>query len=114
MGTPWVDGAEYVTQCSMRPGGSYTYRFTIENQEGTLWWHAHSKWMRATIYGALIINPKQGSSCPYPKPAREYPVLPGEWWNRDPMDVLKLAEHMSTRCINLKEKADTRDVQYSN
>ncbi|GMH12335.1 hypothetical protein Nepgr_014176 [Nepenthes gracilis] len=91
MGTPWADGPEYVTQCPIRPGGSYTYRFTIENQEGTLWWHAHSKWMRATVYGALIIYPKLGSSYPYPKPAREYPVLLGEWWNRDPMNVLKLA-----------------------
>ncbi|KAL9265453.1 Laccase-3-like protein, partial [Drosera capensis] len=88
---PWADGPEYVTQCPLRPGGIYTYKFTIENQEGTLWWHAHSKWLRATVYGALIILPKLGASYPYPTPAREYSILLGEWWNRNPMDVLKQA-----------------------
>uniref|UniRef100_A0A803LCT1 Laccase n=1 Tax=Chenopodium quinoa TaxID=63459 RepID=A0A803LCT1_CHEQI len=91
MRNPWADGPEYVTQCPMKPGVTYTYRFTIENQEGTLWWHAHSKWLRATVYGALIIYPKQGSSYPYPKPKREYPLILGEWWNRDPMHVLRQA-----------------------
>ncbi|GAB4824317.1 Laccase-13 [Ancistrocladus abbreviatus] len=92
MRTPWADGPVYVTQCPIRPGGSYTYRFTIEDQEGTLWWHAHSKWLRATVFGALIIYPKLGCSYPYPKLAREYPVLLGEWWKRDPMDVLRQAK----------------------
>ncbi|KAL2899243.1 Laccase-3 [Bienertia sinuspersici] len=88
---PWADGPEYVTQCPIKPGGSYTYRFTIENQEGTLWWHAHSKWLRATVYGALLIYPKHGSSYPFPKPKREFPLMLGEWWNRDPMHVLRQA-----------------------
>ncbi|KAL6980766.1 Laccase-3 [Sarracenia purpurea var. burkii] len=77
--TAWADGPEFVTQCPIRPGGSYTYRFTIENQEGTLWWHAHSSWLRATVYGALIIRPKEGSSYPFPKPNRETPILLGTW-----------------------------------
>lgn len=77
MRNPWADGPEYVTQCPIKPGGTYTYRFTIENQEGTLWWHAHSKWLRATVYGALIIYPKPGSSYPFPKPAREFPLILG-------------------------------------
>ncbi|GLT80710.1 hypothetical protein SLA2020_521350 [Shorea laevis] len=88
---PWADGPEYVTQCPIRPGMSYTYRFTIHNQEGTLWWHAHSKWLRATVYGALIIYPKLGSPYPFPMPRREIPILLGEWWDRNPMDVLRLA-----------------------
>ncbi|KAJ9167496.1 hypothetical protein P3X46_022144 [Hevea brasiliensis] len=88
---PWADGPEYVTQCPILPGRSYTYRFTIQNQEGTLWWHAHSKWLRATVYGALIIYPKLGSTYPFPMPKREIPILLGEWWDRNPMDVLKQA-----------------------
>ncbi|XP_021846105.2 laccase-3 [Spinacia oleracea] len=91
MRTPWADGPEYVTQCPIRPGGIYTYRFTIEDQEGTLWWHAHSKWLRATVYGALVIYPKLGSSYPFPKPSKEFPLILGEWWNRDPMQVLRQA-----------------------
>ena len=81
MRNPWADGPEYVTQCPIKPGNSYTYRFTIENQEGTLWWHAHSKWLRATVYGALIIYPKKGSSYPFPKPKREFPLILGKQSN---------------------------------
>ncbi|KAL3630557.1 high-affinity glucose transporter [Castilleja foliolosa] len=89
--TGWSDGPEFVTQCPIRPGGSYTYRFTIQGQEGTLWWHAHSSWLRATVYGALIIRPKEGESYPFPKPNRETPLLLGEWWNANPIDVVRQA-----------------------
>ncbi|KAK3151350.1 hypothetical protein QOZ80_3AG0244770 [Eleusine coracana subsp. coracana] len=85
----WADGPEFVTQCPIPPGGSYTYRFTIQNQEGTLWWHAHSSWLRATVHGALIIHPKPGVPYPYPKPHSEFPVILAEWWKRDPIAVLR-------------------------
>ncbi|CAL1368683.1 unnamed protein product [Linum trigynum] len=88
---PWADGPEYVTQCPIQPGATYTYRYTIQNQEGTLWWHAHSRWLRATVYGALIIRPKMGSPYPFPTPKREFPIILGEWWDRNPQDVRKLA-----------------------
>ncbi|CAH2056674.1 unnamed protein product [Thlaspi arvense] len=91
MRTAWADGPEFITQCPIRPGGSYTYRFTIQGQEGTLWWHAHSSWLRATVYGALIIRPKEGDSYPFPKPARETPILLGEWWDADPISVVRTA-----------------------
>lgn len=76
MRTAWADGPEFITQCPIRPGGSYTYRFTIRGQEGTLWWHAHSSWLRATVYGALIIYPK--GSYPFPKPHRDAPIILGK------------------------------------
>ncbi|XP_059666804.1 laccase-12-like [Cornus florida] len=91
MRTAWADGPEFITQCPIRPGGSYTYRFTIDGQEGTLWWHAHSSWLRATVYGALIIHPKEGSSYPHTKPKRETPILLGEWWDSNPIDVVNEA-----------------------
>ncbi|KAK6145560.1 hypothetical protein DH2020_022380 [Rehmannia glutinosa] len=89
--TGWADGPEFVTQCPIRPGKSYTYRFTIQGQEGTLWWHAHSSWLRATVYGALIIRPREGDSYPFPKPKRETPLLLGEWWDANPIDVVRQA-----------------------
>ncbi|KAK9279818.1 hypothetical protein L1049_013500 [Liquidambar formosana] len=92
MRNPWADGPVFVTQCPIRPGGTYTYRYTIENQEGTLWWHAHSQWLRATVYGALIIYPKLGSPFPFTLPKQDIPILLGEWFDRNPMDVLKLAQ----------------------
>ncbi|KAH7510541.1 hypothetical protein FEM48_Zijuj03G0111700 [Ziziphus jujuba var. spinosa] len=89
--TGWADGPEFVTQCPIRPGGSYTYRFTVQGQEGTLWWHAHSSWLRATVYGALIIRPKEGDSYPFTKPKRETPILLGEWWDANPIAVVRQA-----------------------
>ncbi|EYU20068.1 hypothetical protein MIMGU_mgv1a020620mg [Erythranthe guttata] len=91
MRTGWADGPEFVTQCPIRPGKSYTYRFTIEGQEGTLWWHAHSSWLRATVYGALIIHPKEGDSYPFTTPNRETALLLGEWWDANPIDVVRQA-----------------------
>ncbi|KAK1283394.1 Laccase-3 [Acorus calamus] len=91
-----ADGPEFVTQCPINPGGNYTYRFTIEGQKGTLWWHAHSSWLRATVYGALIIYPKPGSSYPFPKPKREAPIILGEWWNANPIDVVNEATRTGT------------------
>lgn len=73
----WADGPEFVTQCPIVPGNKYTYKFTITGQEGTLWWHAHSNWLRATVHGALIIQPRNGQSYPFPKPFREFPILLG-------------------------------------
>ncbi|PON38427.1 Laccase [Parasponia andersonii] len=88
----WADGAEYATQCPIRPGHSYTYRFNIIGQEGTLWWHAHSSWLRATVHGALIIyprpNPLKRLPYPFPTPYEEVPIILGEWWNANVIDVL--------------------------
>ncbi|XP_020214302.1 laccase-3 [Cajanus cajan] len=83
MRNPWADGPSYVTQCPIQPGGSYTYRFRIRDQEGTLWWHAHTGFLRATAYGAFIIYPRLGSSYPFSMPKQEYPILLGEWFDRD-------------------------------
>ncbi|XP_073270860.1 laccase-7-like [Primulina huaijiensis] len=85
--TGWYDGPEYTTQCPIRPGSSFTYRFTITGQEGTLWWHAHIKWLRATVHGALIVKPRAGRSYPFPKPHREVPIILGELWNENVLDV---------------------------
>ena len=73
----WSDGPEYITQCPILPGNNYTYRFNITGQEGTLWWHAHSSWLRATVYGALIIRPRLGNTYPFTTPDEEVPILLG-------------------------------------
>ncbi|PIN24862.1 Multicopper oxidase [Handroanthus impetiginosus] len=83
----WADGPVYATQCPIQPGQKYTYRFNVTRQEGTLWWHAHVSWLRATVYGALIIRPRSGFRYPFPRPHREVPILLGEWWNANVIDV---------------------------
>ncbi|XP_054781488.1 laccase-7-like [Prosopis cineraria] len=85
--TQWADGPEYVTQCPILSGERYTYRFNVTEQEGTLWWHAHSSFFRAWVYGALIIRPRLGNSYPFPAPYQEVPIVFGEWWNANVMEV---------------------------
>ncbi|WKA10759.1 hypothetical protein VitviT2T_028316 [Vitis vinifera] len=80
---PWTDGPEYITQCPIQPGSKFTQKLILTTEEGTLWWHAHSEWSRATVYGAIIAYPKPGTSYPYPKPHAEVPIILGEWWKQD-------------------------------
>ncbi|KAI7832414.1 Cupredoxin [Gamsiella multidivaricata] len=56
-GTNWMDGTMGVTQCAIPPGQSFTYNFTVPNQWGTYWWHAHSASQYVDgIVGPLIIH----------------------------------------------------------
>ncbi|KAK3016402.1 hypothetical protein RJ639_007049 [Escallonia herrerae] len=87
----WFDGPAYITQCPIQTGQTYTYNFTITGQRGTLLWHAHISWLRATLYGPLIILPKRNESYPFKKPYKEVPILFGEWWNADPEAVIAQA-----------------------
>jgi laccase len=67
------------------------YKFTITGQRGTLWWHAHISWLRATVYGPIVILPKPGVPYPFPAPYDEVPVLFGEWWTADTEAVISQA-----------------------
>ncbi|KAH0696435.1 hypothetical protein KY290_013797 [Solanum tuberosum] len=79
----WADGPAYITQCPIKTGNSYVYDFNVTGQRGTLWWHAHILWLRATVYGAIVILPSQGTPFPFPQPDREEVIVLGEWWNAD-------------------------------
>ncbi|KAL2502835.1 Laccase-17 [Forsythia ovata] len=87
----WADGPAYITQCPIQTGQSYVYNFTVVGQRGTLWWHAHISWLRSTLYGPLIILPKQGTPYPFAKPYKEVPIIFGEWFNSDPEAIISQA-----------------------
>ncbi|KAI5058119.1 hypothetical protein GOP47_0026289 [Adiantum capillus-veneris] len=84
----WADGPAYVTQCPIQKGNSYVHRFKVVEQRGTLFYHAHVSWLRATLHGAFIMLPKAAAVLPYPKPAAEHLVIIGEWWNADIEEVI--------------------------
>ncbi|GKU90748.1 hypothetical protein SLEP1_g4702 [Rubroshorea leprosula] len=73
---PWSDGPEYVTQCPVLPRTNFTYEVIFSDEEGTLWWHAHSDWTRNTVHGAIVIYPSKEASSPYPEPD-------GSWYAYD-------------------------------
>ncbi|XP_057801280.1 laccase-4-like [Salvia miltiorrhiza] len=89
--TGWADGPAYITQCPIQTGQSFVYNFTITGQRGTLLWHAHILWLRATVHGALVILPKLGIPYPFPKPDHERVVILAEWWKSDTEDVINEA-----------------------
>lgn len=76
---PWSDGPEFITQCPIRPGTNFSQRINLSDEEGTLWWHAHSDWSRATVNGALIIRPANKTNYPFPRPAAEIPIILGTY-----------------------------------
>ncbi|XP_022133923.1 laccase-4-like [Momordica charantia] len=83
LGTGWADGPAYVTQCPIQPAQNFVYNFTLAAQRGTLLWHAHISWIRATVHGAIVIFPKLGVPYPFPKPHKEKIIILGEWWKAD-------------------------------
>ncbi|XP_041027140.1 laccase-4-like [Juglans microcarpa x Juglans regia] len=89
--TGWSDGPAYITQCPIQPGQSYVYNFTLTGQRGTLLWHAHILWLRATVHGGLVILPKRGVPYPFPKPHKEVVVVLAEWWKSDTEAVINKA-----------------------
>ncbi|CAL5348673.1 unnamed protein product [Camellia sinensis] len=72
---PWSDGPEYITQCPIQPGANFSYEIIFSTEEGTLWWHAHSDWSRATVHGPIIVYPANGTTYPYSKPSEEFPIV---------------------------------------
>lgn len=92
--TGWADGPAYITQCPIQPGHQYIYNFTITGQRGTLLWHAHVLWLRATVHGAIVILPKfqvPYNPYPFPTPDKEVVVILGEWWKSDVEAVINEA-----------------------
>uniref|UniRef100_A0A6V7QRI2 laccase n=1 Tax=Ananas comosus var. bracteatus TaxID=296719 RepID=A0A6V7QRI2_ANACO len=88
---PWSDGPEYITQCPIQPGDSFTYAVVLSTEEGTVWWHAHNDFARATVHGAIVVYPPRGSRYPFPRPFKEFVIVLGEWWVEDVNVVLKRA-----------------------
>ncbi|XP_010544851.1 PREDICTED: laccase-6 [Tarenaya hassleriana] len=87
----WYDGPSYITQCPIQSGQSFTYNFTLTQQKGTFFWHAHVSWLRATVYGSLVVYPKAGVPYPFKKPFMENTIILGEYWLKD---VVQLQQHV--------------------
>ncbi|XP_047156425.1 laccase-7-like [Vigna umbellata] len=87
----WADGPEYVTQCPIAPKSNYTYKFNVTKQEGTVWWHAHASYLRATVHGAFIIHPRS-AQFPFPKPYKQLPIILGDLYNSNVEDIAAEAQ----------------------
>ncbi|PON45884.1 Laccase [Parasponia andersonii] len=86
---PWSDGPENITQCPIQAGKNFTYEVIFSTEEGTLWWHAHSDWSRATVHGPIVILPPRGKTYPFPEPYAEPTIVLGSWFNGDVMELIE-------------------------
>lgn len=56
-----MDGVAGVTQDAVREGGSFTYRFVVD-QVGTYWYHSHQlshEQVQRGLLGAIVVTPKR-------------------------------------------------------
>src|SRR3990167_4863285 len=98
---PWImDGVENITQNPIKPGESFTYRFTAK-QSGTYWYHAHA-WLQeqSGLYGAFIIEPKNRPTYSYNK---DIPIVLSDWTDTPPEQVQanlkKTGDYYSSRML---------------
>lgn len=75
----WFDGPSYISQCPIQAGQTFTYEFTLVQQKGTLLWHAHFSWLRGTVYGAIVVYPKNGVPYPFKPPDEEHIIILGKF-----------------------------------
>lgn len=91
--TCWYDGPAYITQCPIQPGNKFTYKFMLQQQKGTLFWHAHVSWLRTTLYGPIVIYPKTNVPYPFQLPYEEYVIVLGEFWLTEAEKLERMVLH---------------------
>ncbi|KAL6184687.1 hypothetical protein ACLB2K_046087 [Fragaria x ananassa] len=55
----------------------------LAREEGTVWWHAHSDWTRASVHGAIVILPAVGTTFPFPKLDEDEVIVIASWYKGD-------------------------------
>jgi CopA family copper-resistance protein len=79
-----MDGVPGLSFMGIEAGGSYTYRFKV-NQSGTYWYHSHSRFQEQVgLYGPIVIEPRAGERF---AADREHVVLLSDWTDTDPEHI---------------------------
>lgn len=80
VGTPFMDGVPFITQCPIAAGQSFTYEFTAY-PSGTFWYHSHVGSQRSKgLFGALVVLKNETD------PIAEHILQVQEWnheWDSD-------------------------------
>lgn len=87
-----MDGVPGLSFPGIDPGGSYTYRFQV-NQSGTYWYHSHSRFQEQVgLYGPLVIDRRDGERH---ASDREHVILLSDWTDLDPERLFAWLKHES-------------------
>ncbi|TPX68309.1 hypothetical protein CcCBS67573_g07214 [Chytriomyces confervae] len=75
----FMDGPTGVTQCPIAPGRSYVYNFTIDDQVGSFFWHAHYGLQSIDgLRGPFIIHDRNEN---VPKYDTEHLIQLSDWYH---------------------------------
>ena len=87
-----MDGVPGLSFEGIPSGGSYVYRFKV-NQSGTYWYHGHSRFQEQTgLYGPIVIEPRDGERH---RTERDYVVLLSDWTDTDPERIFAVLKKHS-------------------
>jgi CopA family copper-resistance protein len=87
-----MDGVPGLSFEGIPSGGSYVYRFKV-NQHGTYWYHAHSRFQEQTgLYGPIVIERRGGER---QHADREHVVLLADWTDTDPEKIFATLKKQS-------------------
>jgi FtsP/CotA-like multicopper oxidase with cupredoxin domain len=87
-----MDGVPGISFEGIPSGGSYVYRFKV-NQHGTYWYHSHSRFQEQTgLYGPIVIEPRGGER---QHADREHVVLLSDWTDVDPERIFSTLKKRS-------------------
>ncbi|KAK2751676.1 conidial pigment biosynthesis oxidase arb2 brown2 [Colletotrichum kahawae] len=98
---PWNDGVPGVTQYSIQPRDTYTYRFTVQQQYGSYFYHGH--------FGPAFADGMRGPIWIAPAPWRPRPY---ELISSSPSDIegIKLAEKNPHHVVISDWNAEPMDI----
>lgn len=87
-----MDGVPGLSFPGIPPGQKFVYHFPVR-QQGTYWYHSHSRFQEQTgHYGSLIIDPAGDDSIKYD---RDYVVVFSDWTDDDPGTIFSNLKHQS-------------------
>ncbi len=110
-----MDGVPGLSFDGIPAGGSYTYRFTLQ-QAGTYWYHSHSGFQEQVgLYGPIVVHPREADPVAYD---REHVVMLTDWTDESPERLVrklkKQSDYYNWRQRTLVDLArDLRDKGWS-
>ncbi|TXG60625.1 hypothetical protein EZV62_015198 [Acer yangbiense] len=82
IGTPWMDGADGVSQCATIPGDTFTYQFVVDKVR-TYMYHSHyGVQKKSGLYGWLIkVTVPTGKSEPFKYDDDDHSIVFTDWYH---------------------------------
>lgn len=83
-----MDGPEFVTQCPIAPGLTFTYDFVVE-QTGTYWYHLHlGSQYSDGLRGMFIVEEENSLDYPFAFD-EEVPLTVSDWYHEESQNIMK-------------------------